>query len=704
MFKVNDKTRSEFIICLLLVVLILAAYWQLPTHEFLNLDDSGYITHNSHVKEGITWKNIIWAFSSTDIAYWHPLTWLSQMLGFQLFGMNSSMHHLMNLFFHIANSLLLFIVLNRMTGSLWKSAFIAALFSIHPLNVESVAWISERKNVLSTFFWMLTILTYLRYNERPNFYRYLLTIFVFVLGLMSKPMLVTLPFVLLLLDYWPLNRFTLLQLYYKEHGFRHLVDYESRLTQDLRLVLEKIPLLFLSAVSIYLSSLSFQRFGVAISTVSVPMKLRIANALISYTAYLKKMVWPYKLAVYYPYPKVISMWEVAGAGLFMICVTLFALRRAKEKPYFALGWLWFIGTLFPVIGLVQAGLWPSIADRFTYVPLIGVFIIIAWGVPDLMSRWRYKKLIITTVAIAIIWNFTATTRAQNKYWVNNIALFKHALDVTNENDIAHEKLGEALANQGKTNEAVRHYFEALRINPKLSAAHMNLGVALRMGGQLEEAIKHFSKVLHMNPNSAGAYYEIGVTLEKMGKFDEAIRYFSKALRINPNNARLHNYLGIVLARQKKESEAIFHFSEALRIDPNDADANYNLGIIFADQKNIKQAIRRYKRALNLNPNMTKALYNLSWILATCNNERYRNGKEAVELATQLCNITKFRQPLSLDALAAAYAESKEFDAAVLTAEKGLKLAVHQRSKELVLGLKKRLELYQKKRPYRQSFR
>ena len=705
-FMDHSKLRfnSKFVVCFFLVVITLVAYLQLPTHDFLNLDDSGYITQNMHVKEGVTWKNFAWAFSFTNFAYWHPLTWLSHMLDFQLFGMNASMHHLMNLFFHIANSLLLFLVFNRMTGSLWKSAFIAALFAIHPLNVESVAWASERKNVLSTFFWMLTMLAYVRYTEQPNFYRYLLILFVFVLGLMSKPMLVTLPFVLLILDYWPLNRFTLFQPNDNEHGFRQSIDSGSRLTQDLHLVLEKIPFLFLSAVSIYLSSLSVQRFGAIISTASVPMKLRITNALISYIAYIKKMVWPYNLAVYYPYPKTIPLWEIAGAGLFMACVTFFTFRRAKEKPYFAIGWLWYIGTLFPVIGLAQAGLWPSIADRFAYVPLIGVFIIISWGVPDLISRWRYKKLIIASVAIAIISIFTVTTHVQNMYWANNITLFKHALDVTNDNDIAHQKLGEALASQGKTNEAVRQYFEALRINPKLSAAHLNLGVCLREEGKLDEAIEHFSNVLQTNPNSAGAYYEIGVALEKMDKFDAAVRYFSKALRIKPNNAIAHNYLGIVLARQKKENEAIFHFYEALRIDPNYADANFNLGIIFADQKNIKQAIRRYKRALYINPNMTQALYNLSWILATCNNERYRNGEEAIELATQLCNITKFRQPLPFDALAAAYAETKKFDAAVLSAEKGLKLAVYQGSKELVLGLKKRLELYQKKRPYRQSFR
>ena len=703
MFNAKDKTRSEFIICLLLVVIILAAYWQLPTHDFLNLDDSGYITQNTHVKEGITRENIIWAFSFINFAYWHPLTWLSHMVDFQLFGMNPSMHHLMNLLLHIANSLLLFFVLTRMTGSLWKSAFIAAVFAIHPLNVESVAWASERKNVLSTFFWMLTMLFYVRYTERTGFYRYLVTISVFTLGLLAKPMLVTLPFVFLLLDYWPLNRFTLFQPNGKGHEFRQSIDSGSRWSPVLSLFLEKVPFLCLSAVCIYLSSLSVQRFGVVVSTATVPMKLRIANAFISYVGYIKKMVWPYNLAVYYPYPKAVPMWAILGAGLLLICVTFLTLRWIKAKPYFAVGWLWYIGTLIPAIGLVQVGLWPSTADRFAYVPFIGLFIIIAWGVPDFMGRWRYKKMAIASIAIALILNFTAATHLQNRYWANTITLFKHALDVTKDNDVAHQKLGEALASQGKTVEAVRHYSEALIINPNLAAAHINLGVALRAEGKLDKAIEHFSKVLHLNPDSAEAHYEIGLTLEKQDSFDLAVRHYSEALRKKPNSAKIHNNLGIVLARQKKIKEAIVHFYEALRIDPNYAGANFNLGIIFAGQKNIKQAIHCYKRALHLDPNMTQALYNLSWILATCEDERYRNGEEAVKLATQLCKINKFRQPLPLDALAAAYAETKQFDAAALIAQKGLERAEQQGPKELALVLKKRLELYKKEQPYRQNF-
>ena len=702
MFNAKNRTRLEFIVSLFLVLITLIAYWQLPGHDFLRFDDNEFITKNIHVHEGITRESIAWAFSITDYAYWHPLTWLSHILAFQLFGLKASMHLLINLFLHIASTLLLFFVLRWMTGSLWKSAFVAALFALHPLNVESVAWASECKNVLSTFFWMLTMFTYARYAERPGFYRYLVTFFVFALGLMAKPMLVTLPFALLLLDYWPLCRFKLSQSDGMGHGFSKSIPSVSRWSQVLRLALEKVPFLSLSAVCIYLSSLSGQHLGIVISTASVPMKLRSYNALVSYVSYIKKMVWPHNLAVYYPYPESIPFWKVAGAALFLVCVSILVFRALRSKPYLAVGWLWYIGTLVPAIGLIQAGLWPSIADRFAYVPLIGLFIVIAWGVPDLVARWRYKKIVLATTAIVLLLTFTAATWFQNRYWANNIALFKHSLDVTNDNDVAHQKLGEALAAQGKTDEAVRHYYEALRIKPDLVAAHLNLGVALRTEGKINEAVEHFYMALRTKHDCAEAYYELGVTLEKQGNFDAAVRHYSEALRIKPEFVKGHNNLGIVLARQKKDKEAIFHLYEALRIDSDYADAYYNLGIIYANQRNIEKAILHYKKALHFNPNMAQALYNLSWILASCEDERFRNGEGTVRLAEKLCKITRYNQPLALDALAAAYAETGKFDEAVTIAKKALELALKQGPKELVLELKKRLQLYQKGRSYRQT--
>lgn len=670
MFNVIIKTRSEFIICLFLVVTILAAYWQLPSHDFLVFDDNKYITQNTHVHEGITWKNIAWAFSNTDFGYWHPLTWLSHMLVFQLFGLKFGMHHLTNLFFHIANTLLLFLVLKRMTGALWQSAFVAAMFALHPLNVESVAWASERKNVLSTFFWMLTILTYVRYAERPSFHTYLLTLLVFVLGFMAKPVLVTLPFVLLLLDYWPLCRFNLA---------RRSSDNQETLTSKitgfqtspvLRLILEKIPLLGLSAICIYLSSLSIQRFGIVISTASVPMKLRIANSLVSYVSYIKKMVWPHNLAVFYPYPKTLPLWQVSGAGLLLVCISFFALRAVKSKPYLAVGWLWYMGTLVPVIGLVQAGLWPATADRFAYVPLIGLFMVIAWGVPDLVFRWRGRKAGLAVIAATLFPILMATTWLQIRHWQNGVTLFTHNLNVTHNNSLAHNELGNALKQEGKFGKAIFHYSKALQINPNYAEAHNNLGY----------------------------------TLTQQKNYQDAIYHYNESLRIKPNYAEAHNNLGTALLYQGNVKDAIYHYNKALRKNPNYAGVYYNLGKIYLNQGKIVKAILLYRKALELNPEMTQVLYNLSWVLASHVDEKYRNGEEAVKLAEMLCKVTRYNQPLALDALALAYAETKRFDAAVLTAQKALKLALLYGPQELALGLKKRLQLYQSELPYRQSFR
>ena len=667
MFNANDKTRSEFIICLLLVVIILAAFWQLSSHDFLAFDDNGYITQNTHVHEGITWKNIVWTFSSTDFGYWHPLTWMSHMLVFQVFGLKSGMHHLTNLFLHIANTLLLFFVLKRMTGALWQSAFVAAMFAIHPLNVESVAWASERKNVLSTFFWMLTMLTYVRYAERPGFHRYLLTLFVFVLGLMAKPVLVTLPFVLLLLDYWPLCRFKLIRSRDNQdtHTSKNTGVQRSHL---LRLVLEKIPFLSLSVVCIYLSSLSIQRFGIVVSTASVPMKLRIANALVSYLSYIKKMVWPHNLAVFYPYPQTFSLWQTVGAGLLLLCISFLVLRAVRPKPYLAVGWLWYLGTLVPAIGLVQAGLWPATADRFAYVPLIGLFMVIAWGVPDLVVRWRHRKAGLAVIAATLFPFLMATTGLQLRHWQNGVTLFTHNLNVTHNNSLAHYELGNALKQKGKFEKAMFHYSKALQINPNYVEAHNNLGY----------------------------------TLTRQKNYKDAIYHFNKALRIKPKYIEVHNNLGTALAYQGNFKDAVYHFNKALEINPNYAGAYYNLGKIYLNQGKIEKAILLYRKALDLNPDMTEALYNLSWILACHEDEKYRNGEEAVKLAEKLCRITRYNQPLALDALAAAYAETGKFDAAVLTAKKGLKLALLSGPKEMVLGLKKRLHLYSAKRPYRYS--
>lgn len=634
MIVYKNCSRLKYGVYFFLVVIILAAYWQLPSHGFLEFDDDKYITQNVHLYDGITCKSIAWAFSITDIAYWHPITWLSHMLDFQLFGLNPGMHHLTNLFLHVANALLLFIILNSTTGSLWKSAFVAAIFALHPINVESVSWASERKNVLSTFFWMLTILTYVRYAERSSFYRYLLILFVFVLGLMSKPMLVTLPFVLLLLDYWPLCRFKLAQCDDHIQVAGQSDNFSFQKFSVFYLVLEKIPLLLLSAFTIYLSSLSVQCLGIVISTETVPMNLRIANALISYLSYIKKMIWPLDLIIYYPYPESLPIWQTAGAALLLILASVLVFWARRTMPYLLVGWLWYLGTLVPAIGLMQAGLWPAIADRFAYVSLIGLFIIIAWAVPECLARWQYRKAGLVTIAVALLPILMTITWIQVGYWSSSIKLFEHALDVIPDNSVAYQKLCEILADQSKP--------------------------------------------------------------------AEALKYYSEVLRLNPNHVKAHNNIGNILASQGNDKVAIYHYNEVLRINSDYAGAYYNLGKIFANQGKTKDAILHFQKALQKDPDMTQALYNLSWIAATSENEKFRNGEEAVRLAEKLCKLQNYSQPLSLDALAAAYAEAGRFKEAVLTAQRGLELALKMGPKELALSLEKRLKLYQTERPYQDA--
>ncbi|RZB36212.1 MAG: hypothetical protein SRB2_02371 [Desulfobacteraceae bacterium Eth-SRB2] len=695
--KKSQTLRPDILVCLFLVITILGVYWQVGKHSFVNFDDSSYILNNPHIRAGLSFKGIAWAFSFPGFDYWHPMTWLSHMLDCHLYGLKAGMHHQISLILHILNSMLLFLVFKKMTGATWRSAFVAAIFAIHPMNVESVAWLAERKNVLSTFFWLLTMLTYIHYSKRPCVSRYMVMLFVFTLGLMSKPMLVTLPFVLLLLDYWPLCR---IDINYQKTPKSNDTDFQR--SRTLHLVLEKVPLLILSAVGIFLSSLAVQRLGIVISTASVPMQLRIKNALVSYVSYIIKMIWPHNLAVFYPYPQTLPLWQVTGAGLLLICIFSLVFMAVKSKPYLAVGWLWYVGTLFPLIGLFQAGLWPAIADRFTYVPFIGLFLIIAWGVPDLAVRWHYREIKLAIIAAALFAIFAVTTYLQVGYWKNGITLFKRALEVTYNNHIAHHKFGEELKLQNKTAAAAKHYSEALRIKPDFFATHLNLGIILRDEGKLDEAKDYFSRALRLKPDRAEPHYELGITLEKQGDLDAAIRHYLEASRVKPDYAKAHNNLGIILTRQKKDKEAILHFYEAIRIDPDYADGYCNLGIIYADQRNIEKAILHYKKALYLNPNMVQALYNLSWILASCENERYRNGEEAVKLAKKLCKTARYDQPLALDALAAAYAETGKFDQAVTSAKKALELALKQGHSELVLPLKKRLQLYQKGLPYRHT--
>jgi len=687
------NVRPELLVCLFLVIAILVVYWQVRNFQFVNYDDRQYVTKNHHVQAGLTTESVRWAFTAIHASNWHPLTWLSHMLDCQIYGMNPGRHHMTNVLFHILNTLLLFLVFKRMTGGLWQSGFVAALFALHPLHVESVAWVAERKDVLSTFFLMLTLWSYTRYVEDSEFKKYLLVILFFIIGLMAKPMLVTLPFVLLLLDYWPLKRFQL--------GSSGDKNYTIKKPFYWGLIWEKTPLFLLSAVSSVGTYLAQKSSGAVHSLASIPFHVRIGNAIVSYVSYIGKMIWPNNLAVLYPYPESKILWKVAGAVLLLIVVSVVAFRTKRTKPYFVVGWLWYLGTLVPVIGFVQVGL-QAMADRYTYVPLIGIFIIIAWGVPDWVQKWRYRRIGIAAATIAILAILIITARLQVRYWSNSVTLFEHALDVTVDNSIAHLNLGEALAEQGKINAAVIHYYEALRIKPGLVAPHLNLGVALKEEGKLNEAIDHFTTALRLKPDCVEAQYELGDTLNKKGDFAGAVKHYQEAIRIKPDYTEAYNNIGVILARQKKDKEAIFHFYKALQIDSAYSGAYYNLGKIFTNQGKIEDAILNYRKTLQFDPDNTQALYNLAWILATHKNKEFRNGEDAERLAQRLCKITQYKQPLALDALATAYAETERFNDAVLTAKKALKLALDQELEELSLGLQKRLQLYEKRRPYRET--
>jgi tetratricopeptide (TPR) repeat protein len=563
-----SNIRTELLICFFLVTVTFAVYWQVRSFAFVNYDDGQYITENQHVKNGLNYKSIHWAFSSYHAANWHPLTWLSHMLDIELYGLNPGAHHQTNLIFHIVNALLLFFAFRKMTSNLWQSGFVAALFAIHPLHVESVAWVAERKDVLSTFFWMLTMFSYARYAAHPGINRYLPVVGFFILGLMAKPMLVTQPFVLLLLDFWPLRRMQ----------FNATADDGHKLQQrpqGLLIFWEKIPLFSLALASSVMTFLA-QKSGDAVGSMNLyPLATRVANALVAYVKYIGKMIWPANLAVFYPYSESLPGWQIIGAGVLLGLITFAAIRSFRQRPWFIVGWLWFLGTLVPVIGLVQVGL-QAMADRYTYIPLIGVFIIVAWGVPELLHRWRRKEKLLGLTAISVIIMLGITSWLQTRYWENSHALFKHALNVTENNYLAHNALGNALKEQGKINEAMRHYLSALEIKPDYAAPHYSMGHTLAEQGKLDDAINHFQKALQIKPDYAEVHDNLGYAFMMQGKIEQAILHYSEALRMKPDDAEIHNRLGLALVRQGQFDNAVIHFQKAVNLKADFIAAKNNL--------------------------------------------------------------------------------------------------------------------------------
>jgi protein O-mannosyl-transferase len=525
--------KKKIGICILLILLIMSAYAQVREFDFLNYDDDKYVTANNKIQEGLTLKNISWALTAEVSGNWHPITLFTHMLDVSLFGFDAGKHHLTNLLFHIANSLLLFWIFNRISPALYQNAFIAALFAIHPLHVESVAWISERKDVLSMFFFMLTLWSYYRYIERPGVKRYLFILFFFILGLASKPMVVTIPFVLLLLDIWPLQRIQFIP--------------NSRSVYSVpivNLLVEKIPLFLLSTASCIIT-VSFQKGGEAVASMSrFPFTLRICNALVAYVKYLVKAFWPFDLAIFYPHPGLLPISMTAVSLVILILISFWAVMSIKNYPWFFTGWFWYAGTLVPVIGIVQVGS-QAMADRYTYIPSIGIFIIISHGISILISKCTNRSAIAILSFSALI-IFTAITWNQAGYFKNSTTLFRHALDITSDNAIAHNNYGEALVKNGMLRKAARHFREATRIDPYSDIAHNNIGNVLAKLGEENKAELHYRKAIQLNPEYADAYNNLGTLMYSKKKVREAIKCFQAAINLDPESYAARHNLNIAI--------------------------------------------------------------------------------------------------------------------------------------------------------------
>ena len=741
----RDATTTKWLIYLGLGLITLGLYLPALHCGFVEYDDQQYVTDNPRVQAGLTWNGLVWAFGF-HAGNWHPLAWLSHMLDCQIYAARAWGHHLTSVLLHVASTLLLFSVLNRMTNAMWRSAAVAALFAWHPLHVESVAWVSERKDVLCAFFWMLTLGCYVRYAERPSAGRYVFTFGAFALCLLSKPMAVTLPFVLLLLDYWPLGRVT---------GDRR------RVADIRRLILEKIPFLLLAVVGCGLT-LQAQQIAI-VSTAGLTMAQRLAHTLVAYNHYFFAMFFPHSLAVYYPYVLNLDPETVVFSGSVVVLITLLAMINLRRRPWVATGWLWYLGTLVPVIGLVQVGdqAW---ADRYTYLPLIGLFLPLVWFANEIIK----SRIVLQGLAVIIGMALLATTSVQLSYWKNTWTLFDHANKVTHDNYMAVTVLASQLAQQGKLDEAMELYHKALSYKPTFPEAHFFLGNAFDQAGRPDEAVMEYEKALWFKPTQEQTHIFLGIVLGKQkkyeeaitnyqaalvlnpdsavaennlarifhtqGRFDEAIQHYSAALKINPKLALGHNNLGILLLEKGSLAAGTVQLREALRLNPTNAETQFNLalalnqqqqwneaaglfqktadlhradlkahyeyGVALAHLKKTRQAMSEYAAALLIQPDFPDALDGLAWILSTDTNADFRNGTEAVNLAERACTLTGRNDPVKLKTLAAAYAESGRFEEAINTLRTAKDLAAKASRQELVNECALMLEHFQRSESWR----
>jgi tetratricopeptide (TPR) repeat protein len=680
--------RTAVLVCALLGALTWLPFRQVLDADFVNYDDPQYVTDNPHVRAGLSAESARWAFTTTEACNWHPLTWLSLQLDYELFGLRPWGYHLTNVLLHIANTLLLFLVFRRMTGAVWRSAVVAGLFGLHPLHVESVAWVAERKDVLSTFFGLLALAAYLGYVRRPGVLRYLPVLLALALSLMAKPMLVTLPAVLLLLDYWPLGRL-------RPRG-------EAAPVSRALVLGEKVPLLALAAASCVMTVYAQAQGGAVEALEKLPLGLRCANAVVSYVRYLGMALWPGGLAGFYPHPRqALPAAQVAAAAALLAGLTALALAAARRRPYLAVGWLWYLGTLVPVIGLVQVGP-QALADRYTYVPLIGLFLALVWGGADLLEGLRCPRGLSAGVAAALLGACLLGTWRQAGLWHDSGTLWRHALAVNPDNYLAHDALGAYLWKRGERTEALAHCAEAVRLNPDFADARFNLSVALAARGQADEAVEQVRQAVRLKPRHAPAQHNLGVALWARGALDEAAEHLAAAVAVDPTYASAWHYLGVVRAQQGRLDDAVACQRCAVELRPGEPRYHCGLAFALAEQGQREEAEAHYREALRLDPTWPQAFSRAAWALATRPEAPARNGAAALLLARQACAAPGGPRPEALDALAAALAEAGHFEEAARTAGEAAAAARARGLTDLASGAEQRQRLYQARRPYRQA--
>lgn len=713
MLTLTSNRRTVLILAALLTATV-AVYAPVAWHEYISIDDHAYVSDNKVVQAGLTWYGVVWAFNGVHVANYHPVTWLSHMLDCELFGPGPRAGHLVNLGLHTVNSLLLFLVLRRMTGREWCSAFVAAVFALHPQHVESVAWISERKDVLSGLFWILTLAAWTWHIESPRWWKYALALFIFALGLLSKPMVVTLPCVLLLLDFWPLRRTRIFDAegnggYQRSLGF---------------LVVEKIPFLLLAFAACVATVLAQSDGGAVITMEQIPLGWRVGNVIVAYLSYARKFLWPSDLAVFYPLLRPEPLRTVLGALAALILITALVIFKARSKPYLPVGWLWFVGTLVPVIGLVQVGN-QSMADRYMYLPMIGLALMLAWLAADLLLE-RYRH-IATVAAVVALLACGVITWIDARAWRNSETLFTRAIERTEPNVFAYHNLAAAKLLRGQTREAVELFAQCADFQPTNPHIRRAYGAALRFDKRYEDALQQLNRSIELDPKQGRTWSELGsLHLERenwteaaealsqaarlrpddyetrvnlavahrlSGNLQGAMEQLQVALKINPRQARPWCGYGTLLLELGQPARAIEPLQRAAALDPGLAEAHYRLGVAFMRTGRGADALTPLMTALSLDPRSPAIMTQLAWVLATHPDQKLRSGDDAAYFAGAAVELTQSTAPDVLDALAAAQAELGQFDRAVGTATRALSLARETHHEALVAKIEQRLERY-----------